>query len=286
VQRQCGVSERRTCRALGLARSTCRYQVKVKNDEGRLIMAMLELVRRRPRYGYRRITDLLRVEGWRVNRKRIYRLWRQEGLKVPKKQRKRRRLGSSDNAAIRRRAEHADHVWTWDFVQDTTVDGRTLRFLSIVDEYTRECLALEVRRSFRSRDVIAVLEQLMLIRGVPAHIRSDNGSEFIAKRVRGWLAKAKVQTLYIEPGSPWENPYIESFNGKLRDELLNAELFTSLREARFLATGWRLEYNHRRPHSSLKGLTPAAFAAATRGEHPLAALGDVPHAKEEQVTLS
>jgi transposase InsO family protein len=286
VQQHCGVSQRRACRALGLARSTCRYRLQRKDDEGRLIQAMLKLVKRHPRYGYRRITDLLKADGWRVNRKRIYRLWRKEGLKVPQKQRKRRRLGSSENAAVRKRAEHADHVWTWDFVHDTTEDSRTLRFLTIVDEYTRECLALEVRRSFKSRDVIAVLEQLVLIRGVPVHIRSDNGSEFIAKQIRQWLAAAEVQTLYIEPGSPWENPYIESFNGKLRDELLNAELFTSLAEARYLASNWRLEYNHRRPHSSLKGLTPAAFAAASRGERPLAALGDVPHASNKQVILS
>jgi putative transposase len=286
VQQHCGVSQRRACRALGLARSTCRYTLKTQDDEGRLILAMLERVRRHPRYGYRRITDLLKADGWRVNRKRIYRLWRQEGLKVPRKQRKRRRLGSSDNAAIRRRAEHADQVWTWDFVHDTTADGRTLRFLGIVDEYSRECLALEVRRSFKSRDVIAVLEQLVLIRGVPEHLRSDNGSEFIARRIRQWLEAAKVQTLYIEPGSPWENPYIESFNGKLRDELLNAELFASLAEARYLATNWRLEYNHRRPHSSLSGLTPAAFAAASRGDPPLAALGERPHASNKQVILS
>jgi transposase InsO family protein len=271
---------------LGLARSTCRYQVKTQDDEGRLVVAMHQLVRRHPRYGYRRITDLLRADGWRVNRKRIYRLWRQQGLKVPKKQHKKRRLGSSDHAAVRKRAEHANHVWTWDFVHDTTADGRTLRLLTIVDEYTRECLALEVRRSFKSREVIAVLEQLVLIRGVPAFIRSDNGSEFIAKQIRQWLADAKIQTLYIEPGSPWENPYIESFNGKLRDELLNAELFTSLAEAKCLASNWRLEYNHRRPHSSLKGLTPAAFAAASRGARPQAQRGDVPHAKEEQVILS
>jgi transposase InsO family protein len=177
-------------------------------------------------------------------------------------------------------------VWSWDFVHDSTADGRPLKFLCVVDEFTRGCLALEVRRSFRSGDVIRVLDELMVIRGVPRHIRSDNGSEFIARAVKDWMAKAQVKALYIEPGSPWENAYVESFNGKVRDELLNAEVFASLLEARVLSTNWRLEYNHRRPHSSLKGLTPAAFAAASRGEHPLAALGDVPHAKEEQVILS
>ena len=279
------MSQRRACRAVGFARSSCRYQSGIKDDEGLLIQAMHALVRKHPRYGYRQVHRLLVADGWRVNRKRVYRLWRREGLKVPKKQHKKRRLGVSANGIMRLRAGRLNDVWSWDFVHDSTADGRPLKFLCVVDEYTRECLALEVRRSFRSGEVIGVLEELMLIRGVPGHIRSDNGSEFIAKAVRNWMAGAQIKALYIEPGSPWENAYVESFNGRLRDELLNAELFGSLMEARVLATNWRLEYNHRRPHSSLKGLTPAAFAAS-RGEHPLAALGDVPHAKEEQAILS
>ena len=222
---------------------------------------MLELVRRHPRYGYRRMWALLRQEGWRVNRKRIHRLWRAEGLKVPRKQRKKRYLGHSANGCARRRAEHKDHVWAWDFIHDRTHDGRPLKWLSIVDEYTRECLALEVGRGIVADRVIDVLVELFAVRGLPRHIRSDNGPEFIAGTIRQWLDHAGVQTLYIEPGSPWENGYAESFHGRLRDELLDREEFANLAEARTLGTAWRLEYNHRRPHSSLCYRTPAEFAA-------------------------
>lgn len=207
------------------------------------------------------VTALLREEGWRVNRKRIYRLWRAEGLKVPKKQRKRRRLGSSAAGCIRQRAEHKDHVWAWDFVHDTTADGRSLKWLTLIDEYTRECLALEVGRSLKSEAILEVLRDLFAIRGVPKFIRSDNGPEFIAQAVRSWLEKAQVQTLYIEPGSPWENGYNESFNSRFRDEFLNREEFDSLRHARALGTVWRLDYNHHRPHSSLGYIPPARFAS-------------------------
>jgi len=208
------------------------------------------------------ITGWLREEGWRVNRKRVYRLWRKEGLKVPVKQHKKRRVGSSDNGVIRRRAAHKDHVWAWDFIHDRTEDGRPLKWLSVVDEFTRENLALEVERSFRSTDVIDVLIHLMHVRGVPEHIRSDNGPEFIAEALKQWLAAASVRTLYIDPGAPWQNGYAESFHSRLRDELLNAELFTSVTEAKHLATQWRLEYNHRRPHSSLGYVAPATYAAS------------------------
>jgi transposase InsO family protein len=197
-----------------------------------------------------------------VNRKRVHRLWKQNGLKVPVKQHKKRRLGSSDNGIVRRRASHKDHVWAWDFIHDRTEDGRALKWLSVVDEYTRECLALEARRSFTSGDVIAVLHELLLVRGSPQHIRSDNGPEFIAKAIRSWMERTAVKTLYIEPGAPWENGYAESFHGRLRDELLDAELFGCLAEAKMLSVQWRLEYNHRRPHSSLGYVTPAAFAAS------------------------
>lgn len=223
---------------------------------------MLRLVRRHPRYGYRRVWALLRSDGFAVNRKRVHRLWRKEGLKVPQKQHKKRRLGSSGNGIVRRRTMHKDHVWAWDFIHDRTEDGRSLKWLSIVDEYTRECLALEVRRSFRSVDVIDVLRELLVIRGAPRHVRSDNGPEFIAKAIREWLSDAQVQTLYIEPGSPWENGYAESFHGRLRDELLESELFGCLAEAKMLSQQWRLEYNHRRPHSSLGYVTPAVFSAS------------------------
>jgi transposase InsO family protein len=223
---------------------------------------MHELARAHPRHGYRMITGWLREEGWGVNRKRVYRLWRREGLKVPVKQHKKRRLGSSDSGVIRRRATHKDHVWAWDFIHDRTEDGRPLKWLSVVDEYTRECLALEVDRSMRSTDVVDVLIELIHVRGVPEHIRSDNGSEFIANALRRWLAWASVETLYIAPGAPWQNGYAESFHSRLRDELLNAELFTSVAEAKHLATRWRLEYNHRRPHSSLGYVAPATFAVS------------------------
>jgi len=225
------------------------------------VARMLDLVRRHPRYGYRRIWALLRAGGWRVNRKRVYRLWRQQGLKVPRKQRKRRRLGSSANACHRRRAAGKDHVWCWDFIHDRTADGRALKWLSVVDEHTRECLALEVGRGLTARGVIEVLRQLFRARGLPGHIRSDNGPEFIAKAIRRWLAEGAVEVLYIEPGAPWENGYAESFHGKLRDELLNAEEFGSLAEARVLGADWRRAYNHERPHSALGYRAPAAFAA-------------------------
>ena len=235
---------------------------------------MLELVREHPRYGYRHVWALLRREGWRVNRKRVYRLWRAEGLKVPQKQRKRRYLGHSANGCARHRAEHKDHVWAWDFIHDRTAEGRPLKWLSIVDEYTRECLALEVGRGMTADRVIEVLAELFAVRGVPEHIRSDNGPEFIAGAIRSWLAQAGVEALYIEPGSPWENGYAESFHSRLRDELLNREEFTTLAEARALSTAWRLEYNHRRPHSSLGYQTPAEFAAgcAAASVRPTASL--------------
>ena len=245
-----------------MARSTQRYQSKVRQDEPRLLKRIHELVRRHPRYGYRRITALLRDEGWQVNRKRIHRLWRKEGLKVPKKQRKKRRLGSSENGCARRRAEYKNHVWTWDFIFDHTTSGRTIKWLGLVDEYTRECLALEVDRSITAEDVLDVLRDLFVIRGVPKHIRSDNGPEFIARTIRDWLGRADVEALYIAPGAPWENGYAESFFSRLRDELLNAEVFANVAEAKALASSWQSDYNHHRPHSSLGYQTPAAFSAA------------------------
>jgi len=253
---------------------TQRYRTRRNEFRRRLVARMLELVREHPRYGYRRMWALLRQEGWRVNRKRIHRLWRAEGLRVPRKQRKKRYLGHSANGCARRRAEHKDHVWAWDFIHDRTHDGRPLKWLSIVDEYTRECLALEVGRGMTADGVIDVLAELFAVRGVPKHIRSDNGPEFIAKAIRRWLSHAGVQTLYVEPGSPWENGYAESFHSRLRDELLAREEFANLAEARALGAAWRLEYNHRRPHSSLGYRTPAEFAAgcAAASVRPTASL--------------
>ena len=256
------VSERRACRTIDQPRSSQRYVAKDRADEKVLTGEMLKQVRLHPRFGYRRIWALLRQDGHRINRKRVYRLWRKEGLKVPQKQCKKRRLGSSANGIIRRASRGKDDVWTWDFIHDRTEDGRAIKWLSVVDEYTRECLALEVARSFPSGDVIDVLIELFALRGVPKHVRSDNGPEFIAQAIRRWLRSANVGTLYIDPGAPWQNAFVESFHGKLRDELLDAELFTCLKEAKLLSTQWRLDYNHRRPHSSLGYRTPAEFAAS------------------------
>lgn len=243
--------ERRVCRVLGQARSTQRYNAIPRDGDEHLVRRMHELVRRRPRRGYRLIWGMLRLEGWRVNRKRVHRLWRQEGLKVPGIQHKRTRLGRSANGIVRRRAEHKDHVWALDFIHDTDARSRPLKWLSVVDEFTRECVALEVNRSMTSRGVAEVLIDLFTTRGVPRHIRSDNGPEFIARTIRRLADLTDVQTLYIAPGSPWENGYAESFHSRLRDELLNAEVFADVREAAALAATWRSEYNHRRPHSSL-----------------------------------
>jgi putative transposase len=257
-----GVSERRACRVLGQHRSTQRQRPQAKDGEQRLVARILELVRQHPRYGYRRVWALLRREGWRVNRKRVHRLWRQQGLKVPRKQRKKRRLGSSANSCVRRPARHKDHVWAWDFLHDRTTNGGPLKWFTLVDEYTRECLALEVRRGMTARAVSAALAGVVRERGAPVHVRSDNGPEFIAQAIREWMAEAGLETLYIAPGAPWENGYAESFNSKVRDELLNAEEFASLLEAQVLGWEWKRGYNHERPHSSLGYRTPAEFGAS------------------------
>ena len=232
----------------------------VPEDEPRLVKRIVELATRYGRYGYRRITALLRWEGWRVNHKRVERLWRREGLKVPQRQPKRGRLWLNDGSCVRRRAERPNHVWSYDLVAERTHEGRPFKILSVVDEYTRECLALEVARRITSEEVLDCLAELFVQRGLPTFIRSDNGPEFTAKAVRRWLAELEVQTLFIEPGSPWENGYVESFNGKLRDELLNGEIFYTVMEARVLLTQWRKEYNTIRPHSSLDYRPPAPEA--------------------------
>lgn len=212
------------------------------------------------RYGYRRITALLQREGWRANHKRVERIWRREGLRVPMKQPKRGRLWLADGSCIRLRPTHRDHVWSYDFIFDRTRDGRALKVMTVIDEYTRECLALRAARSLDSEDVLEVLDDLFVRRGVPEHIRSDNGGEFTAAAVRAWLGTLEVKPLYIEPGSPWENGYVESFHGKLRDELLNGEIFDTLWEAQVLLEQWRREYNTVRPHSALGYRPPAPEA--------------------------
>jgi putative transposase len=229
---------------------------------------MLQLVRERPRFGYRRIGALLRAEGYRASGTRILRLWRREGLKVPQKKRKRRHRGTSAGGVLRRRAEAKDEVWCWDFVFDRTTSGSPLKWLSIVDEFTRECLVLRVDRGITSEAVIDWLAELFAMRGVPRCIRSDNGPEFIAHTIRKWLAAVGVETLYIEPGSPWQNGYAESFHSRLRDEFLAVEEFESLAAARKLTAAWRDDYNHRRPHGSLGYVAPAVFAARWAASAP------------------
>ena len=264
-------SERRACRVLDQPRSSQRRRPQPRADETRLVKRILELVRLHPRYGYRFITAKLRQEGWCVNRKRVYRLWRREGLKVPQKKRKRRRLGTSENGCSRRRARHINDVWCWDFVFDRTTSGSQLKWLTMEDEFTRESLALKVDRSITSEDVIDTLAELLAMRGVPNHIRSDNGPEFIAHAIGRWLQHVGVTTLYIEPGAPWENGYAESFNSRLRDELLSTEEFENVAAARQLGAAWRHDYNHYRPHSSLGYLTPAEFAARCTASAPMLA---------------
>jgi putative transposase len=257
MREQFAVSERRACTVVGQARATERYVPRESADEQALRARIVALATRFGRYGYRRITALLHREGWRVNHKRVERLWRQEGLRVPAKHPKRGRLWLADGAIVRLRAEYPNHVWAYDFVFDRTADGRKLRMLTVVDEYTRECLAIEVARKLSSQEVLAVLADLCVRRSPPAYIRSDNGPEFVARAVRRWLGRIGVQTLFIEPGSPWENGYIESFNGRLRDEHLNGERFDTLLEAQVLIEAWRNEYNRVRPHSSLGYRSPA-----------------------------
>jgi len=258
VSQQLAVSERRACKVLEQARATQRRILYPPSDEKRLTDDIIALATRYGRYGYRRITALLNNEhGWRVNHKRVERIWRKEGLKVPKKQPKRGRLWLNDGSCIRLRPEYKDHVWSYDFMIDRTADGRAFKILNIIDEYTRECLAIRVARKITNQDVIDILFNLFIFRGIPAHIRSDNGPEFTARAIRKWLSRLGVKTLFIEPGSPWENGYIESFNGKLRDEFLNRETFTTLEEARVLIEQWRKEYNQVRPHSARNYRPPA-----------------------------
>ena len=234
VVRELGVSERTACAVLGQHRSTQRKVPRGSDDEAALTADVIELAKRYGRYGYRRITALLRDAGWAVNRKRVERIWRREGLKVPLRQPKRGRLWLADGSCIRLRPERANHVWAYDFVEDRTRDGRKFRMLCVVDEFTREALAIRVARRLSASDVIDVLADLFLAQGTPLHIRSDNGPEFAAIAVKGWIHGVGAQTAFIEPGSPWENGYVESFNGKLRDELLNGEVFNTLREAQVL----------------------------------------------------
>jgi putative transposase len=263
VESELGVSERRACRVVGQPRSTQRSIPTLTEAEERLREEIVRLAKRYGRYGYRRITALLRRQGWRVNHKRVERIWRQEGLKVPQKQPKRGRLWLSDGSCVRLRPTHRHHVWSYDFMADRTHDGRPLKILTVIDEFSRESLDIVVERKLGADDVLHCLTDLFVTHGPPEHIRSDNGSEFTAQAVRQWLERTGVRTLYIEPGSPWENGYCESFNGKLRDELLDREIFYTLKEAQVLIERWRREYNTFRPHSSLGYRPPAPEAILT-----------------------
>ena len=268
LQSKFEVSERRACKVVSQSRSSQRYESKPRDDEAALAKRMVELAGERPRFGYRRIAWQLREQHWRASDTRIYRLWRREGLRVPQKKRKRRYLGVSENSCDRRRAEHKDHVWCWDFIFDRTANGSLLKWLGIVDEYTRECLALKVDRNITSEDVIDTLAELFAMRGVPKSIRSDNGPELTAQQLQRWLKQVDVQTLYIEAGSPWENGYAESFFSRLRDEFLGMEVFDNLPAARKLTLAWKEDYNHHRPHSSLGYVPPSEFAARCAASAP------------------
>jgi len=257
---------------LGQPRSTQRLIPHIADDEPHLVSEIIALAEKYGRYGYRMITGMLRFNGWQVNHKRVERIWRKEGLKVPKRQPKRGRLWLNDGSCIRLRPQYKNHVWSYDFMTGRTVDGRAFRMLNILDEYSRECLCILVARTITADDVIEVLSTLFITVGIPEYIRSDNGPELTAKALRQWLNEIGVKTLFIEPGSPWENGYIESFNGKFRDELLNREIFTTLMEAKVLIESWRREYNEIRPHSSLGYRPPAPMVIIPQYQQPITTL--------------
>jgi putative transposase len=256
------VSERRACQVISQPRMTQRYKTKQPDKDKALTAEIRRLAKKHKRYGYRMITAKLRQDNWNVNHKRVQRIWQKEGLQMPYRRKFKKAKGNSENSCAVKKAEYPNHVWTYDFMSDQTEDGRSLKLLTVLDEFTRESPAIEIGRSIRAKDVIAVLEYLFMVRGTPKYIRSDNGPEFIADSIKKWLQRKDVETLYIEPGSPWENGYIESFNGRLRDEILNRDVFYSVKEAKVLVEDWWLEYNNHRPHSGLGYMTPAGFAAS------------------------
>ncbi|AMV30481.1 IS2 transposase TnpB [Pirellula sp. SH-Sr6A] len=260
LQAKFSVSERRACRVLDQPRSTQRFVGQPKDDDARLTKKILDCVRERPRWGYRRITQLLRRSGELINVKRVYRLWKAAGLKVPRKSRLKRATGEKENACHLQPAGCKNDIWSWDFVQASTVGGKTIRFLNIVDEYTRVCLSIKASRSITSEDAIDTLAELFAMLGVPKRIRSDNGPEFISAAIKRWLSSLGIEVLYIEPGSPWQNGGCESFNSKLRDEYLSQTELLSEQDARLKARAWQNDFNEKRPHSSLGYLTPSEFA--------------------------
>jgi len=249
-------SERHSCRAAGISRSTFNYEPRPKPDEKVLREEIRKLASEHRRYGYRRITALLHRK-WSVNQKRVHRIWKEEGLGLKRKRPPKRSYGPKGE--VKRKAEYPNHVWSYDLIEDRTVKQDRIRMLTVVDEFTREALEILVERHIGSPDVLDVLEILVDRRGAPGYIRSDNGPEFIANAVKVWLEKMNCETIYIEPGAPWQNPYIESFNGKFRDECLNMHLFHNGKEAKQIIEGWRVEYNEYRPHSALDYMAPAEF---------------------------
>ena len=268
-----GVSERWACRVVGQHRSTQRYDPARGEDDAALRARLREISTERPRWGYRRAHHRLREEGWTVNRKRVQRLWREEGLRVPVRRRKRRRLGESTVPAQRLRAERPNQVWALDVQHDQTADGRVIRLLNVVDDFTREALEMRVERSIDADTTVSVLERLVAERAAPEFLRMDNGPELTAHALKDWCEFSRAGTAYIDPGSPWQNPFVESFHSRVRDELLDVEEFSCLAEAKVVIGDWREDYNQRRPHSALGMRTPTAFAAAwaTTSELPAAA---------------
>jgi len=258
LEKEFDMSERKSCKTVGISRTTLRYRYQVKPDEELLRTRIMYLAYQNKRYGYRRINVLLKREGLYVNKKRVHRIWKEDGLSL-KKKRPKRRMQSDKNEVIKK-AEFPNHVWSYDILHDSMRRGRMMKILPILDEYTRESLLLRIDMRLDSTDVIESLSMLFAKRGIPEHLRSDNGSEFIAVKLKKWLEELGCGTIFIEPGSPWENPYIESFNGKLRDECLNMNMFENINEARVVINQWREEYNEFRPHSSLNYLTPGEFA--------------------------
>jgi len=259
-----GVSERWACRVVGQHRSTQRYEPRRADDDAALRQRLREISAERPRWGYRRAHHRLREEGWEVNRKRVQRIWREEGLRVPVRRRKRQRLGDSTVPAQRLRAEHPNQVWAVDFQHDQTADGRVLRLLNVVDEFTREALEMLVERSIDAERTVSVLERLVGERGAPEYLRMDNGPELTAHALKDWCQFSRAGTAYIDPGAPWQNPFVESFHSRVRDELLDVEEFSCLAEAQVVIADWREDYNQRRPHSALGMRAPAVFAADWR----------------------
>jgi transposase InsO family protein len=265
-----GISQRKGCKTLDQSRSSQRYELRLPVKDASIIEAIQKQIEKRPRFGYRRITVELRKDGWIVNVKRVYRIWHDHDWDVPKKKgrKKRSRDGGSENACHKKKPEYINHVWSYDFMHQKLENGRKAKLLSILDEFTRECLTIDVGTRITAQDVIDVLRYLFLVRGEPAFIRSDNGPEFTAKKVKKWLSEMGVKTLFIEPGSPWENGYMESFNSHMRDECLDREIFVGMDELRYICEKYRLDYNHHRPHQSLGYLAPAVFAAMKKDELP------------------